>query len=70
MDELDDGDGYEHVKHLTDLYRLHLFDVVMQYRAVFFDSAPAAGTAQVRARTTTLVGLLAARHTRAEAPWA
>ncbi len=42
MEELDEGDPYEYIKHLTDVYRLHLFDVVMQYRAIFFDSAPAA----------------------------
>lgn len=37
VEELDDSDDYEYIKHLTDLYRLHLFDVVMQYRAIFFD---------------------------------
>jgi hypothetical protein len=37
--ELDDTDSYEFVKHLTDVHRLHLFDVVMQYRAIFFDSS-------------------------------
>eukprot|EP00878_Enallax_costatus_P043359 GHUV01051308.1.p1 GENE.GHUV01051308.1~~GHUV01051308.1.p1 ORF type:complete len:110 (-),score=25.62 GHUV01051308.1:69-398(-) len=42
--ELDDTDSYEYVKQLTDVHRLHLFDVVMQYRAIFFDGA----TAQVR----------------------
>lgn len=38
MEELDDSDSYEYIKHLTDMYRLHLFDVVMQYKAIFFDS--------------------------------
>jgi hypothetical protein len=37
--ELDDTDSYEFVKHLTDVHRLHLFDIVMQYRAIFFDSS-------------------------------
>lgn len=37
--ELEDREPYEYLKHLTDLYRLHLFDVVMQYRAIFFDAA-------------------------------
>lgn len=37
--ELDDTDSYEYVKHLTDVHRLHLFDIVMQYRAIFFDSS-------------------------------
>lgn len=30
--ELDDSDPYEYVKHLTDMHRLHMFDIVMQYR--------------------------------------
>ncbi|KAG2448828.1 hypothetical protein HYH02_006179 [Chlamydomonas schloesseri] len=38
--DLDDNDSYEYVKHLTDVHRLHLFDAVMQYRAIFFDTAP------------------------------
>ncbi|KXZ47031.1 hypothetical protein GPECTOR_38g268 [Gonium pectorale] len=41
--DLDDSDPYEYVKHLTDVHRLHLFDAVMQYRAIFFDTTPAAG---------------------------
>ncbi|KAG2501179.1 hypothetical protein HYH03_000994 [Edaphochlamys debaryana] len=42
--DLDDADSYEYVKHLTDVHRLHLFDAVMQYRAIFFDTAvPATG---------------------------
>ena len=40
--ELDDSHSYEFLKRLTDVYRLHLFDVVMQYRAIFADEAPAA----------------------------
>lgn len=43
ISELDDTDSYEYVKHLTDVHRLHLFDIVMQYRAIFFDG----GAAQV-----------------------
>ncbi|PNH08164.1 Conserved oligomeric Golgi complex subunit 8 [Tetrabaena socialis] len=38
--DLDDADSYEFVKHLTDVHRLHLFDAVMQYRAIFFDTTP------------------------------
>ncbi len=37
--DLDDGDSHEFVKALTDLHRLHMFDVLMQYRAIFFDAA-------------------------------
>jgi hypothetical protein len=48
--DLDEGDSYEYVKHLTDVYRLHLFDAVMQYRAIFFDAAP---SATVRAAAAT-----------------
>jgi hypothetical protein len=45
VDDLDDTDPYEYIKHLTDVHRLHLFDAVMQYRAIFFD---APSTSQVR----------------------
>jgi len=33
------GRAAEYVKRLIDLHRLHLFDIVMQYRAVFSDAA-------------------------------
>jgi hypothetical protein len=50
VDELDDSDSYEYVKHLTDIYRIHLFDAVMQYRAIFFDgSSTSASAATARA---------------------
>eukprot|EP00882_Tetradesmus_deserticola_P004259 GHRQ01004499.1.p1 GENE.GHRQ01004499.1~~GHRQ01004499.1.p1 ORF type:complete len:562 (+),score=212.75 GHRQ01004499.1:522-2207(+) len=39
ISELDSSDSYEYVKHLTDVHRLHLFDIVMQYRAIFFDGS-------------------------------
>jgi len=39
--DLDDGNAYEYLKRLTDLHRVHLFDVVMQYRAIFGDGADA-----------------------------
>lgn len=42
--DLDDSDSYEYVKHLTDVHRLHLFDAVMQYRAIFFDTTLSAGS--------------------------
>ena len=33
--ELDVSQPFEYLKRLTDIHRLHLFDVVMQYKAVF-----------------------------------
>ena len=40
--ELDDaGSPYDYLKRLTDVHRLHLFDVVMQYRAIFSDDSSA-----------------------------
>ena len=39
MAELDDASVYEYLKRLTDVHRLHLFDVVMQFRAIFSDDA-------------------------------
>jgi hypothetical protein len=41
--DLDDSSAYEFLKRLTDVYRLNLFDVVMQYRAIFAErEGPAA----------------------------
>lgn len=37
LDELDGSDAAEYAKALVDAHRLHLFDVLMQYRAIFFD---------------------------------
>lgn len=37
--DLDDRSAYEFLKRLTDVYRLHVFDVTMQYRAIFAESA-------------------------------
>jgi conserved oligomeric Golgi complex subunit 8 len=39
------GRAAEYVKRLIDLHRLHLFDIVMQYRAVFSDGVLSAGGA-------------------------
>ena len=35
--DLDDSNAYDYLKRLTDVHRLQLFDVVMQYRAIFAD---------------------------------
>ncbi len=35
---LHDGNAYEYLKRLTDVHRLHLFDVVMQFKAIFSDA--------------------------------
>lgn len=34
---LDTSNAYDYLKRLTDVHRLQLFDVVMQYRAIFAD---------------------------------
>jgi hypothetical protein len=39
---LNTGSAYDYLKRLTDLHRVHLFDVVMQYRAIFADDSSAA----------------------------
>ncbi len=36
------GGAYEALRRLTDVHRLHLFDAVMQFRAVFADEVGAA----------------------------
>jgi len=38
------GSAYEHAKRLTDIHRTHLFDCIMQFRAVFADDAPTTGS--------------------------
>ena len=37
--DIEEAEPHDHVKRLTDIYRLHLFDVIMQYRAVFFETS-------------------------------
>lgn len=39
VSELDDVSVYEYLKRLTDVHRLQLFDVIMQFRAIFSDEA-------------------------------
>lgn len=36
--DLQDKTPYEFLKRLTDVYRLHVFDVIMQYKAIFSSS--------------------------------
>ena len=43
--ELDGSVAYEYAKRLTDTHRVHLFDCVMQYRAIFADDTSAADAA-------------------------
>lgn len=38
VEELSDANPYEFLKRLTDLHRLHLFDVVMQFKAIFSEA--------------------------------
>ena len=35
VDDLPCQDRYSFIKRLTDYHRVHLFDVIMQYRAIF-----------------------------------
>lgn len=39
VSDLEENDSYEYLKKLTEVMRLHLFDAIMMYQAVFFDSA-------------------------------
>ncbi len=43
--ELDASAPYDFAKRLTDTHRVHLFDAVMQYRAIFADDTSAADAA-------------------------
>lgn len=37
IDDLDQGNPYDYLKRMADCHRVHLFDVVTQYRAIFAD---------------------------------
>lgn len=37
LSELDDSNVPDYVRHLTDAHRSHMFDIVMQFRAIFYD---------------------------------
>lgn len=37
IDDLDQSNPYEYLKRMADCHRVHLFDVVNQYRAIFSD---------------------------------
>ncbi|KAL5715814.1 conserved oligomeric Golgi complex component [Ranunculus cassubicifolius] len=37
LDDLDQRNVYDYLKRMVDCYRMHLFDVVSQYRAIFAD---------------------------------
>ena len=39
------GGAYDYIKRLTDLHRVHMFDIVMQYRAIFSGDGGAGGAA-------------------------
>lgn len=43
VSEVDASNPYDYLKRLTDIHRLHMFDVVMQYRAVFSEEAIGGG---------------------------
>lgn len=36
--DLDDSSAPEYVRSLTDAHRSHMFDIVMQFRAIFYDA--------------------------------
>ena len=47
IDDLEEQGAYDYLKRLTDIHRLHLFDVVMQYRAIFSDDHSAQVSSQL-----------------------
>lgn len=46
VEELDRTRAYDFLKRLTDCHRMHLFDVVMQYRAIFADDTSSVEAAE------------------------
>uniref|UniRef100_A0A061RI15 Conserved oligomeric Golgi complex subunit 8 n=1 Tax=Tetraselmis sp. GSL018 TaxID=582737 RepID=A0A061RI15_9CHLO len=49
VSELDTQNPYDFLKKLTDIHRLHLFDIVMQHKAIFSDDTTANPEAHVAA---------------------
>ena len=47
IEDLEEQSAYDYLKRLTDIHRLHLFDVVMQYRAIFSDDHSAQVSSQL-----------------------
>ena len=64
------GGSYEHAKRLTDVHRTHLFDCVMQFRAVFADTDTPAAPASGAWRDGTYVGELPVSGTALVHAWA
>ena len=48
---LDESNAYDYLKRLTDVHRLQLFDVVMQYRAIFADDSSSGDDSSSEAAT-------------------
>lgn len=42
LSELDDSSTPDYIRSLTDAHRSHVFDIVMQFRAIFYDDDDAA----------------------------
>ncbi len=54
IEDLEEQSAYDYLKRLTDIHRLHLFDVVMQYRAIFSDD----NSVQVQCAVKTKIAFL------------
>ncbi len=37
--EVEEGPAHDFLKRVTDIHRLHLFDIIMQFRALFAEEA-------------------------------
>lgn len=48
LDGLDDSNAAEYTRQVTDAHRLHVFDIVMQYRAIFSEADPVASRTLAR----------------------
>ena len=59
IQDLEEQNVYDYLKRLTDMHRLHLFDVVMQYRAIFSDDS----SMQVLFRKVTSIDCILCRIT-------
>jgi len=63
IEDLEEQSAYDYLKRLTDIHRLHLFDVVMQYRAIFSDDNSVQVQPALRTKIASLLGLRFSRET-------
>jgi hypothetical protein len=58
VNDLSKIDHYSYIKRLTDYHRVHIFDIIMQYRAIFSDDKSLKASAAAKKRSRENLGKL------------